>query len=572
MHLGAQRTRSGHVSAAATWNFLLLLSVCSAVSAKNNYSAQGVDILYQLGLTNQSRTDISSNGTASPHTTSTNGPQPLNIPVPGYGVVFNATSLYEIPANSLFHSDFGVEFSFVISLSSWRANNAFVFSVKDSRDRLRFGIQLLSQKVIVYTAEKSTSYFNHKWKDGQQHAFAVGVRAQSVSFYEDCGAVQQREQTLGRSQRLGESGNLFTLGRMNSKAVPFIGKVCQLDIYPSAQAAANYCNYLKKQCRLADTYRSSFLGSGLDLEANDSPSNPSTMPPVGVLATHQQLSNKVPTTDQLLPSNQVNIQSSTLSPRTELYPRKQDHIFTLKPSTSPSTFLFEPNSLTQATLSRQAQGLTHSRTFSTTKMEFAKESEPKADTDHTEISTKEGRNSKNLHVEDFTALTSPIMQTQAIEGLRDNFRHSDLGPQQTHRVLQSHPKVNGTTLYREHQVDSSEHHGLDGSYEDQDYGGYDYGFEEPEIFYEYEDGLNGPKGEPGPPGPPGPPGLPGPPGKRGSRGPPGPQGKPGQPGPPGPKGSKGDPGLSPGQAPPGQKGDRGPPGPPGPKGFPGPPV
>ncbi|XP_035997539.1 collagen alpha-1(XXIV) chain [Fundulus heteroclitus] len=572
MHLGAQRTRSGHVSAAATWNFLLLLSVCSAVpSAEDNYSAQGVDILYQLGLANQSRTDNLYERTTSPHATYTNGPLPSKSPLPGYGVVFDTNSLYEIPASSLFHSEFGVEFSFVISLSSWRANNAFVFSVKDGRDRLRFGIQLLPRKVVVYTAEKSSSYFTHSWQDGQQHAFAVGVRARSVSFYEACGAVQQREQTLGRSQRLGESGNLFALGRMNSKAVPFLGRICQLDIYPSAQAAAHYCNYLKKQCRLADTYRSPLPHSGLDFEANDRPSNPSTMSPVGVAATHQ-VSIKATTAENVLPTGQVNTQSSTLSPTTQLHPREQSHISTLKPLAFSTPFFLEPNSPTQATLSRQALDFAHSSTVTTTKSELANGSQPKAESDYSENSTEEEISSRNLHIlEGSPAVISPFRQSQVKEGRRNTFRDSGLRPQQTQQFLEPHLKANGTTLYRENQVETAEHHALDGSYEDVDYGGYDYGYEEPDIFYEYEDGFRGPKGEPGLPGPPGPPGLPGPPGKRGLRGPTGPPGKPGQPGPPGPKGSKGDPGLSPGQASPGEKGDRGPPGPPGLKGFPGPP-
>uniref|UniRef100_A0A3P9QB30 Collagen alpha-1(XXIV) chain-like n=1 Tax=Poecilia reticulata TaxID=8081 RepID=A0A3P9QB30_POERE len=566
MHLGAQRTRSGHVSAAATWKFLLLLSVCSAVpSAEDNYSAPGVDILYQLGLTNQSRTDDPYQRTDSPHTPHTDVPLPSDIPVPGYGVAFDANSLYEVPASSLFHSEFGVEFSFVISLSSWRANNAFVFSVKDGRDRLRFGVQLLPRKVVVYTAEKSSSYFTHNWQDGQQHAFAVGVRARSVSFYEDCGVVQQREQTLGRSQRLGEPGNLFTLGGMNSKAAQFLGQVCQLDIYPSAQAAAHYCKYLKKQCRLADTYRSPLSHSSLDFEASDHPSYPSTMSTFGVAATH----NKFTTADKLLASSQVDTQSSTLSPVTQLHPREQSHIFTLKQSTFSTPILLEPNSPTQTTLSGKASD---SRWITTSERELAKQSQPRVEADHSKNSTAEESISEDLRVfEASPTVAFPVWQSRGKEGLRNSFRDSGLRRRQTHQVLESHLKANGTTLYRENQVDTAEHHALDGSYEDTDYGGYDYGYEEPNIFYEYEDGLNGPKGEPGPPGPPGPPGLPGPPGKRGSRGPTGPHGKPGQPGPLGSKGSKGDPGLSPGQASPGQKGDRGPPGSPGPKGFPGPP-
>ncbi|KAK2835212.1 hypothetical protein Q5P01_015696 [Channa striata] len=220
MHLGAQRTRSGHVSAAATWNFLLLLSVCSAVlSGEEEHLAQGVDILYQLGLTAQNSTN--NERTSSTLSAYTTVPSSLNLPVSGYGILLDSNTFYEAPAGSLFPPEVGEEFSVVVSLSSWRANNAFVFSVRDGRDRLRFGIQLLPRRVVIYTAEKASIYFTYNWQDGSQHSFAIGVHARSVSFYADCGAVLQREQTLGRSQTLGDSRSLFTLGRMNSKGSTF---------------------------------------------------------------------------------------------------------------------------------------------------------------------------------------------------------------------------------------------------------------------------------------------------------------------------------------------------------------
>ncbi|KAM7388152.1 hypothetical protein PAMP_024350 [Pampus punctatissimus] len=553
MHLGAQRTRSGHVSAAATWNFLLLLSVCSAVlSGEEDYLAQGVDILYRLGLTAQSSTDNSNERTASPSTTYPTVVSPSNLPVSGYGVILDSNSLYEAPAGSLFPPDIGEEFSVVVSLSSWRANNAFLFSVKDGRDRLRFGIQLLPRRVVVYTAEKASIYFNYNWQDGRQHPFAVGVHAHSVSFYSDCGAAQQREQTLGRSQTLGDSGGLFTLGRMNSKAAPFTGQVCQLDIYPSAQAAAHYCNYLKKQCRLADTHRLPLPHSGLDIEANDPPSNPLTMSLVEIAAAHHR-PIKTTAAVKMSPGSLVK-QHSTRSPSVQPHLGDQSHISTLEPLAHSTTSSLRPDSPTSATLiGIAALDLTHSTSITTTKNVLSKRTRLQADTDLSENSTEEESSSGGLDAN--PDLVSPVRQSRVKEGLRNNSisssRDSGFGPQQTHQLLETHLRPNSTTLYRENQVDTSEQHDLDGSYDDVDMGGYDYGYEEPDFFYDYEDGLNGPKGEPGPPGPRGP------------------HGNPGQPGPPGPKGSKGDPGLSPGQAPPGQKGERGPPGLPGSNGFPG---
>uniref|UniRef100_A0A3B5AL83 Thrombospondin-like N-terminal domain-containing protein n=1 Tax=Stegastes partitus TaxID=144197 RepID=A0A3B5AL83_9TELE len=522
MHLGAQRTRSGHVSAAATWNFLLLLSVCSAVlSGEEDYLAQGVDILYRLGLTTQSSTDNPYERTSLPPTAYTNVPSPLDVPVPGYGVLLDSSSLYEAPAGSLFPPEFGEEFSVVVSLSSWRANNAFIFSIKDGRDRLRFGIQLLPRRVVVYTAEKASIYFTYNWQDGRQHPFAVGVRARSVSFYADCGAVQQQEQTLGRSQTLAESGGLFTLGRMNSKAAPFSGRVCQLDIYPSAQAAAHYCNYLKKQCRLADTYRLPLSRPGLDIEANDPPSSPLTKSLHGVAATHHTPTKA--TAAVKLSTGSLLTQYSTLSPPVQPHLGDQSHISTLEPLPHPTTSSLQPDSSTLSTPRRQvALDLANSTAITTTKTVFAKSSRPQGDTDHSENSTEEESSSGSQQTPDATpGLISPVRQSRVKEGLRNNSitstRDSRFGLQQNHHILETHLKANGTTLYRENQVDTSEHHDLDGSYDDVDMGGYDYGYEEPDFFYDYEDGFRGPKGEPGPPGPPGPPGLPGPPGKRGSR-------------------------------------------------------
>uniref|UniRef100_A0A665TLG8 Thrombospondin-like N-terminal domain-containing protein n=1 Tax=Echeneis naucrates TaxID=173247 RepID=A0A665TLG8_ECHNA len=506
MHLGAQRTRSGHVSAAATWNFLLLLSVCSAVlSGDEDYLAQGVDILYRLGLTAQSDNPYEKTSSSStPHTTV---PSHLNLPGSGYGVLFDSNSLYEAPADSLFPPEIGEEFSVVVSLSSWRANNAFLFSVRDGRDRLRFGIQLLPRRVVVYTAEKTSIYFTYNWQDGRQHPFAVAVRARSVSFYADCGAVQQQEQTLGRSQTLSSPGGLFTLGRMNSKGAPFSGQVCQLDIYPSAQAAAHYCNYLKKQCRLADTHRLPLHHPDVAIKANDQPSSPSTKPLVGIAATHHTPTDITPTVK--FNSRGLVTQSSVLDPSVEL-----------GPSTTP---LLHPESSSLPVSSGQAAlELIYGTPITTTRSVLVKGTRSQGDSDHFENSTEEDSSSGSLQPSDTApGLISPVRQSRVKEGLRNNSLTSStdsyFGSRQTHQLLETKLKANGTTLYRENQVDNSEHHDLDGSYDDVDMGGYDYGYEDAEFFYDYEDGFHGSKGEPGPPGPPGPPGLPGPPGKRGSR-------------------------------------------------------
>lgn len=430
-------------------------------------------------------------------------PSPLNLPVSGYGVLLDSNSLYEAPAGSLFPPEFGEEFSVVVSLSSWRANNAFLFSVKDSRDRLRFGIQLLPRRVVVYTAEKASIYFTFNWQDGRQHPFAVGVRARSVSFYADCGAVQQREQTLGRSQTLGDSRGVFTLGRMNSKAAPFSGRVCQLDIYPSAQAAAHYCSYLKKKCRLADTFRLPLPHSGLDIEANDPPSNSLTKSSVGVAATYHTPINA--TVDVKLTPGTLVTQNSTLKTSAKLHQGDESHISTLDPHARSTTSLLQPDSPTSPYLRGQTvQDPIYSTTVTTTKNMLARENNSQVDSDLSENSTEEERSSVSLQTPHATpGLTSPARQSRLKEGLRNNSitssRDSRFQSQQTLQLQEMYLRANGTTLYRENQVDTSEQHDLDGSYDDVNMGGYDYGYEEPDVFYDYEDGFRGPKGEPGPP-------------------------------------------------------------------------
>lgn len=444
----------------------------------------GVDVLHHLGLTSQSSShSLYERTTASSPTHPTVTPL-LNAPDAGYGVLLDSNSLYEVPVSSLFPSGFGKEFSVVISLSSWRANNAFLFSIKDGRDRLHFGIQLLPSRVVVYTSETASVYFTYNWQDGSQRHFAVGVRARSVSFSVDCGAVQEREQTLGRSQSLRESGGLFTLGRMNSKAAPFTGRICQLDIYPSAQAAAHYCNYLKKQCRLADTYRLPLSLSDLDIEAGDPPSEPSTKISTG---THHT-PIKVTTSGKLYPSTLVT-QSTTPGSMTHPQLKEKSHFSTFEPSVHSPMLLPKPDSPTFATPNRrEAAKLAGSSTTIIANDVLTKESKHQEVTDNSE--------KHNLSIS--TGLIPPLRINKPKEGLKNSSITISKDSSQTHHFQKTSIRANGTTLYRENQADSSTEHGLDGSYGDFDMGGYDYGYEEPEFFYDYEESLRGPKGEPGP--------------------------------------------------------------------------
>ncbi|CDQ60865.1 unnamed protein product [Oncorhynchus mykiss] len=338
-------------------------------------------------------------------------------------------------------------------LSSWRANNAFLFSVRDSRNKLQFGIQLLPGKVVVYTAEKTSVYFTYDVHDGRQHSFAVGVRPRSVSFHADCGAVQQREQTLTRSQTLGSgSGGLLTLGRMNSKAAQFQGLICQLDIYPLAQAAARYCDYLKRQCRLADTFR---------------------WPPSSDMEPHLGV--------------RIQTQSSLLEHLNSIHtPVTAGH-----------------SSLSSGTLSGlEALGITRRSTTPSYRSSSTRGSTRHSPQSENDMEERSPRRPQRVTI-DTPGINSPVKQTHLKDGLRNSSssRPRDSNPQlqPIDHLLDTQFRPNGTTLYRENQVETSEEHGKEEAY-DVDMGGYDYGYEDPDYFYgDYDEAFPGPKGEPGPP-------------------------------------------------------------------------
>lgn len=399
-----------------------------------------------------------------------------NHPVTGYGVTLHSNNLYEASAKNLIPPEVDDEFSFVVSFSSKRANNAFLFSIKDSRDRLVFGIQLLPRRVVVHTAKNTPAYFTYNWQDGGPRPFAVGVRAHSVTFYADCGAVQQREETLERALVLRDHGGLFTLGRMNSKSAPFIGQVCQLDIYPSAQAAVHYCNYLKAQCRRADTYRLPHFS--LNMEANDPPFDHLINSLVGVPATHRS-SVKSPAVFKL--------DSSLLVTQPHL--KDQSSLATLYPSSTTSLLLLDsPLPINPSGVLDSTQSTTMK---TTTKVVWTKEKSPDEEADSPEKSVEEESSSGSLQATEVALdLIMSVRQSQANEGNKP----SSVVP---HETLQPDNNIRGnstTILYRENQVDRQ--HEQDSSFDDVDVGGYDYGYED--FLYEYEDGFRGPKGEPGP--------------------------------------------------------------------------
>lgn len=420
--------------------------------------SQGVDLIHQLSLAG--RRDIDSSGT--PYLTSL--ASSLSILPPGVGVILGRDALIEAPLVNLLPAGVEEEFSIVVSLSSWRANNAFIFSLRDGRDRLQFGLQLLPGRVVVYTGEKASIYFKYDVQDGQWHSFAVGVRPRSVSFYARCGAVHYGEETLTRPQTLSSEGRL-SVGRMDSRAVQFEGALCQLDIYPSAQAAAHYCDYVKKQCRLSDTFRSQsgssespFLSVSPKFHHSSSESHTWRFIPTLATATTALF-------DQFSTKSSQMFRSST--------PKH------MSPSPRPSSTV---------------QSLDLTPETSTSNPTTDKNLDSENDTENQPLLKKPRA----------TRATPDLITIVKQSRLKEALRNEGGSHQSNKELLQTKHQVNGTVLYREESsynlVDQSEeqvHEGVHDVGYSEGYG-YDYGFEEDEYFFDY-DGFVGPKGEPGPP-------------------------------------------------------------------------
>ncbi|XDV46680.1 hypothetical protein PO909_014522, partial [Leuciscus waleckii] len=412
--------------------------------------SQGVDLIHQLGLSGHR--DIHSSGTAY----LTSLASSLSILPPGVGVILGRDALIEAPSLGLLPAGVEEEFSIIVSLSSWRANNAFLFSMRDGRDRLQFGLQLLPGKVVVYTGEKASVYFKYDVQNGQWHSFSVGVRPRSVSLYARCGDVQYSEETLTRSQKLGSEGRL-SVGRMDSRAVQFEGALCQLDIYPSAQAAAHYCDYVKKQCRLSDTFRS--------LSGSTESHSPSVSP-----------SPKF-------------YRSSSESHTQRFIPTLADHSTTA--TNSVPTALFD-----QLLIKTSPRPINKVQSLAFT---------PETTTSHPDKNLDGENNTENKPLLKKPRATRATPDLITIIKQKEAFRNDGRSHQSNKELLRAKLKVNSTVLYREESsynlVDQSEEKVQEGMHDaeySEGYGYDDYGFEEDEYFFDY-DGFVGPKGEPGPP-------------------------------------------------------------------------
>lgn len=201
-----------------------------------------VDILQKLGLVGKRP----SSGTRS----TLSGVIPFKS-----GVILTQRVRIEVPVNSVVPVPLSTEFSLIFSICSHRVNNAFLFSIVSKRKRLQLGVQFIPGRTVVYIGQKNSVYFDYDIHNGQWHHLALGIQPQRVTLYTSCGKTSVHANLHLKNEEPLDPEGSFLLGKMSQNSVQFEGAICQFDIHPSAKAAHNYCKYIKKQCREADTYR-----------------------------------------------------------------------------------------------------------------------------------------------------------------------------------------------------------------------------------------------------------------------------------------------------------------------------
>lgn len=206
-----------------------------------------VDVLQKLGLSSQRLgTSSSSDIRAVP-----NGVIPVRS-----GVILTPGARLQAPLRTVIPASYtSTNLSLIFSLLLHRINSAFLFSVLSKRGKLQLGVQFVPGKVLVHVGHRSSVSFDYDIHDGRRHNLALGVQGQEIFFRPSCwGKITHKSLQSNRAEALDADGS-FLLGKMNHNSVSFEGAICQFDIYPSAKAAHNYCDYIKKHCREADTYR-----------------------------------------------------------------------------------------------------------------------------------------------------------------------------------------------------------------------------------------------------------------------------------------------------------------------------
>lgn len=209
-----------------------------------------MDVLQQLGLSGRRAGGSSISGARS----IPNGIIPFKS-----GFILTPRARIQVPLRTVIPATYNsTNISLVLSLSVHRINSAFLFSVLSKKRKVQLGVQFVPGKVLVHVGHRSSVSFDYDVHDGQWHSLALDIQGHQVFFHTSCGQKSVHADLHSKRQEALDAEGSFLLGKMNHNSVPFEGAICQFDIYPSAKAAHNYCDYIKKQCRESDTYRPVF--------------------------------------------------------------------------------------------------------------------------------------------------------------------------------------------------------------------------------------------------------------------------------------------------------------------------
>ncbi|KAM7391211.1 hypothetical protein PAMP_021915 [Pampus punctatissimus] len=229
---------------------LILLTILCCTCSLRLAQAQDVDVLQQLGLSGRRAGGSSSSGARS----IPNGIIPFKS-----GVILTPRARIQVPLHTVIPATYSsTNLSLILSLSVHRINSAFLFSVLSKKRKVQLGVQFVPGKIQVHVGQRSSVSFDYDVHDGQWHSLALDIRGHRVFLHTSCGKKSVHADLHSKKEEALDPEGSFLLGKMNHNLVPFEGAICQFDIYPSAEAAHNYCDYIKKQCREADTYRPVF--------------------------------------------------------------------------------------------------------------------------------------------------------------------------------------------------------------------------------------------------------------------------------------------------------------------------
>uniref|UniRef100_A0A3B4VIH1 Thrombospondin-like N-terminal domain-containing protein n=1 Tax=Seriola dumerili TaxID=41447 RepID=A0A3B4VIH1_SERDU len=175
------------------------------------------------------------------------------------GIILTPRARIQVPVRTVIPANYSsTNLSLILSLSVHRVNSAFLFSVLSKKRKVQLAVQFVPGKVLVHVGQRSSVSFDYDVHDGRWHSLALDVQGHQVFLHTSCGKKSIHTDLRSKKVEALDPEGSFLLGKMNHNSVPFEGAICQFDIYPSAKAAHNYCDYIKKHCREADTYRPVF--------------------------------------------------------------------------------------------------------------------------------------------------------------------------------------------------------------------------------------------------------------------------------------------------------------------------